>query len=317
MISLRELADKIKGEKSVAVFCHVRPDGDTIGSALGLKLALEFLGIKTGVFCDDPIPPRFSFLTQTSQIKNEFSGEYTALIAIDCADIQRLGDFAPNFTTHKNTYALDHHVSNTRFAKVNCVLDNASNCENVFELIKFLGVEINEEMANCLALGIVTDTGNFKHNNVTSETLYRMAQLVEKGANLNAIIYNMFTAQSKERAQLFGVVMQKIRYFFDGKFALATVRLADFALTGATQDQTEGFIDFVMGIEGVEVGACVMEMSPNKFKISLRAKTVDVNAVASTFGGGGHKLASGCQIQGEYEEVVDKLQFAVSREIPD
>lgn len=317
MISLRELADKIKGEKSVALFCHVRPDGDTIGSALGLKLALEILGIKADVFCDDPIPSRFSFLNAVSQIKKDFSGEYDALIAIDCADIQRLNNFSEKFLSHKNTYTIDHHVSNTRFSKINYVFDNASNCENVFELIKELGVEINEEIANVLALGIITDTGNFKHKNVTHETLLRMSKLVQKGADLNAIIFHMFSAQTKERAKLFGKVMQKIRYFFDGRFAVATVRLSDFSDCAAKQDETEGFIDFVMGIIGVEVGACVMEIAPNKFKISFRSKSADVNAVARTFGGGGHTLASGCQIHGDYEEVIDKIQFAVSREIPD
>ena len=111
--------------------------------------------------------------------------------------------------------------------------------------------------------------------------------------------------------------MQRIRYFLDGKFAVATVRLADFEISKARQDETEGFIDFVMGVEGVEVGACVMETAKDKYKISFRSKSADVNGVASMFGGGGHTLASGCQIQGEYEEVVDKITFAVSRYLPE
>ena len=126
----------------------------------------------------------------------------------------------------------------------------------------------------------------------------------------------MFAAQSKERAKLFGITMQRIRYFFDGRFALATVRLDDLSTAGAAQSETEGFIDFVMGVIGVEVGACVLEMQKNKYKVSLRSKSADVNAVASTFGGGGHTLASGCQIAGEYEEVVDRIREAVNRELP-
>jgi phosphoesterase RecJ-like protein len=111
--------------------------------------------------------------------------------------------------------------------------------------------------------------------------------------------------------------MSKIRYFYNDRFALATVTKKDLELCDAKADETEGFIDFVMGIIGVEVGACVLEIGENKYKISLRSKDTNVNAVASSFGGGGHILASGCQIQGEYEEVVDKLAFAVSRELKD
>jgi phosphoesterase RecJ-like protein len=187
----------------------------------------------------------------------------------------------------------------------------------VLELIDELGVEICADMANLLAMGIMTDTGNFRHKNVTENTLYSAGKMVEKGADLNNIYYHMFSAQTKNRAKLFGKTMQNIRYFFDGRFAVATVKLEDFDACNAEQSETEGFIDFVMGIIGVEIGACVMETQKNKFKISFRSKSADVNAVAGYFGGGGHTLASGCQIHGDYEEVIDKITFAVKRELPD
>lgn len=314
---ISELAKKLIKEKSIALFCHMRPDGDSLGSALALKLALNDVGIKADVVCSDPVPSRFFFLKQASLVKSALDGQYSAFMAIDCADITRLGDFAEQFSMHKNTYSLDHHVSNTRYAKFNYVIDNSSNCENVLALIEQMSVVIDVDKANLLALGIVTDTGNFRHKNVTERTLISAGKLVSKGADLNNIYFNMFTKQSAQRAKLFGMTMQKIRYFLDGKFAVATVRLCDFENANAKQDETEGFIDFVMGIEGVEVGACVMETAKDKYKISFRSKGTDVNAVAGTFGGGGHTLASGCQIQGEYEEVVDKIRFAVSRYIPE
>ena len=317
MISLTDLSLKLKGEKSVAVICHVRPDGDTIGSAFALALALEHLGISAVVACDDALPSRFFFLNPIKEVKRALDGDYSAIIAIDCADITRLGNFYEQFNKHKNTYNIDHHVSNTRYAKINYVLDNASNCENVFELIDALGVEITEDIANLLAMGVMTDTGCFKHKNVTANTLFVAGKLKEKGANLNDIYYNMFSAQSKERAKLFGRTMSKIRYELDGKLAIASILQKDLLEVGAEQSETEGFIDFLMGINGVEVGICILEIAKNKYKISFRSKSADVNAVASSFGGGGHILASGCQISGEYEEVVDKLTFAVSRELPE
>ena len=317
MISLRELGAKIKNEKRVALICHVRPDGDTFGSALALKLILQKLGIEAEVYCNDPVPPRFFFLEKIKSVKSELDGEFSAMIAIDCADITRLGDFAEKFNSHPNTYSIDHHISNTRYAKINYVFDNASNCENILVLGEELDVEFDSDIANFIAMGLMTDTGCFRHKNVTANTLYSASKMVEKGANLNEIYYHNFSSQTPERAKLFGKTMSKIRYFLDGRFAVATVRLADIEECKAVQSDTEGFIDFIMGINGVEVGACVMETQKDRFKISFRAKSADVNAVASTFGGGGHTLASGCQINGEYEEVVDKIRFAVSREIPD
>ena len=317
MINISDLALKLLNEKRVAIICHIRPDGDTLGSGLAVKLAFDKLGIQADVVCDDTVPSRFFFLKEASLVKKNLSGEYSALLAIDCADISRLGSLSDAFNKHKNTYSIDHHVSNNRYAKINYVVDNSSNSENALDLITEMKAPIDVDIANLLAMGIMTDTGNFRHKNVTSKTLYSAGKLVEFGADLNKIYFHMFSAQSKARAQLFGITMSKIRYFFDDKFAVATVRLSDLDKSKAKQDETEGFIDFVMGIIGVEVGACVMETAPNKFKISFRSKSVDVNAVAGTFGGGGHTLASGCQICGEYEEIIDKISFAVSRYLPE
>ncbi len=317
MISLSELGAKIKGEKNVALITHTRPDGDTLGSALALKLALINLGIGAEVFCEDTVPSRFLFLKETGTVKSDICGEFSMMIAIDCADATRLGVFAEAFLSHKNTVCIDHHISNTRFAKINYVFDNASNCENIFDLINQMEIAIDENIANLLMLGIVTDTNCFKNKNVNENTLKVASVLKGFGADINKIHYYMFTMQSKERAKLFAKTMAKIRYFHDGKVAMATVMLSDFDETGAEQSETQGFIDFLLGIVGVEIAVTIMEYAPSKFKISLRSHTANVNAVASTFGGGGHILASGCQLHGDYEEVVDKLQFACSRELPE
>ena len=312
-MNLKLFSEQLKKEKSVALFCHMRPDGDTIGSAVALKLGLEKIGISASVFCSDEIPERFLFLPETNKISNKVCGQFSAYLAIDNAEITRLGDFCEFFSAQKNTYSVDHHISNRGFAKYNYLCDKSSNCENVLDLLDALGVSLDEDIASLLLTGIVTDTGNFKHKNVTSETLSYASRLLTFGADLNKIVFNMFTAQSKARAKLFGIVMSKLRYFMDDKIAICSVFLSDLASTGAKADETEGFIDFVMGIDTVEVGACVMQIAENKYKISLRSKKADVNAVASSFGGGGHVLASGCQIFGEYEEVIDKLVFAISR----
>ena len=323
MINLCELAKLLNAQKSVAIFCHVRPDGDAVGSACALKNAFLSKGVKAQVFCDDVIPKRFEYM----QVEKEFSSadlqkdyvnkEFTALIAVDSADIQRLGKYAEIFEWHKNTFNIDHHISNTRYAKVNYVCDNPANAINIFDLINEMGAQIDVKTANLIAMGLLTDTGTFTHKDVGANALSVGSKLVELGADLNTIYYHNFKKQTKHRAKLFGLVMQGLRYFNDDRLVVAIITQNHLDLSGAHPSETEGFVDFLLGIDCIEVCATVMEIGENKYKISLRSKGTNVNAVAGAFGGGGHVLASGCQINGEIEEVLDRLSFAVSRELID
>lgn len=320
MNDLTNFVNKLKKERFIALLCHARPDGDCLGGACALKLALEKTGAKAVVCSSDPVPDKFKFLLEINNVIGDLDllnvDRSWALVAVDCADVARISE-GSRFRQHKNTYNIDHHVSNVQYANSNYVVDCAANCQNIYTIIKELGVEVDKEIADLLMLGLVTDTGFFRHKNTTSETLDIASELLKKGADLNLIGYKTFREQSKQRAKLFGTVMSKIRYFLNDRFAILTISKKELEASGAKTDETEGFIDFVMGIDTVEVGACLMEISQNKYKISFRSKEADVNAVASTFGGGGHVLASGCQISGEYEEVVDKITFSVSRELKD
>ncbi len=322
MISLGELAKKLINEKSVAIFCHVRPDGDAFGSACALKNAFISIGINAKVYCDDQVPKRFDFLQIEKQVSREdldkkALSSYSALIAVDSADIQRLGKYALAFSEHSNTYNIDHHISNTRYAKINYVVDNPANAINIYQIITEMGAKIQPETANLIAMGLLTDTGTFTHKDVGAKALEVGSKLVELGADLNLIYYHNFKKQTKNRAKLFGLVMQNLRYFNDDRLVVATITQSQLDQTGASSAETEGFVDFLLGIDCIEVCATVMEIGENKYKISLRSKGANVNAIAGSFGGGGHVLASGCQINGEYEEVLDRLSFAVSRELID
>ena len=317
MTDLTSVSNNLKSQKSVAIILHVRPDGDAIGSGLALFYALKNIGIDAGVFCDDVIPERFDFILEKGLVKRAIDKDYDCVCFVDCADRYRSGSIYESVKAKKNTVNIDHHVSNDRYAKINYVCDLSSNCENVYNLINEMGVTIDEKIANFLLMGVLTDTGNFQHKNVTDSTLFVAGELVKKGADINKLSYHMFNAQSKARAMLFGKVMSKIRYFLDDRLAMIIVSNSDFASTGAKREETEGFIDFIMGIDTVKVGVCISEMENGTKKVSLRSKGPDVNAVAGTFGGGGHVLASGCQLQGDVEEVVDKLRYVVSQYIDD
>ena len=316
-VTSQEILKTISNAKKIALFVHVRPDGDTIGSSFAFKLFLEGLGKECSVFSGEKLPDSVSFLEETKTVKGDLDGEYDLAIAIDSADLNRIGKFADYFSKHKNTVNIDHHISNTRYAKINYVIEKASNCENIYQLIKDFGGKITEEIAMFLALGILTDTGGLRHRNVTSSTLTALADLVVKGADINKISFNMFTSQTKERAELFGIVMSKIRYFENGRIAICKIMLRDLEKSKAKPEETEGFIDFVMGIKGVEIGMCIMQMAKTNFKVSLRSTGANVNEIAGLFGGGGHIVASGCRIDGVYEEVEDKLVFAAKQRLPE
>lgn len=275
------------------------------------------MGIESDVYSEFSMSQKFDYLTGITDVKHQIEGSYTAYMAVDCTGTSRIGIFQSDFEKFKNTYSLDHHISNEYFANYNVVNDCPSNSENVFKLIKELGVKIDEDIANCLATGIITDTGNLKHIGVTGETIRILAELVDDGANLNLINYKMFNEQSVARAKLFGLTMSGVKYLEDGKVAVITVSRENIMLANATDSDTEGFIDFIMGIKGVKVGVCLFEKELNKYKISLRGKGVNVNEIAGVFGGGGHVLASGCQINGNYFEVLDKLHYAIKSHLPE
>ena len=311
------LADKLKKEKSVAIFTHVRPDGDCLGSALALNLGLKSLGINSKVFCADPIPERFFYINGAQEISPVLSGDFSAFVSVDCADYSRISVLGDSFLMKNNTYNIDHHISNTNYAKTNYIVDNAANCENIYDLLIAMGVTITQDIANALATGLVTDTGNFRHKSVTPRTFIIASELLKHGADFNHIIYKQFNEQSRNRAKLFGIVMNKLRYFLDGKLCIGTITQNDIDSANALPDETEGFIDFIMGIKGVEVGVCIMQIDTDKYKCSFRSKSVDVNQIANRFGGGGHVLASGCQLRCELEEAVDDIRYTVSQFIPD
>ncbi len=316
MTMLKDVAVELKKHAKILIFCHNRPDGDTLGSAFGLKHALEqLLGKVADVVCAQPVPEKYFSLDYIGKtyLPSEITQSYDCHISVDCASETVFGDSFALYQKCPITLNVDHHVSNERYAKLNYVENRASCCEIIYGLVNYFGRDLTEDISNSLLLGVVTDTGNFMHNNVTKDTLQLASELVGKGANLNKISYAMFKNQKIERAKLYAHTIEKTRFFEDGKIAIISIFKSDFEKFSATQDMTEGFIDFPLSIEGVEVAVSIMEAKENSYKISLRSKgKINVNEIASFFGGGGHVLASGCMISGFYEDVKDKLIRAIS-----
>ena len=175
-----------------------------------------------------------------------------------------------------------------------------------------MGAPIDKETAEMLLMGILTDSGNFSHDDVTQETLSAAAKLVGIGADICTLQYELFKKQSRQRAALHADVTSKIRYFHDGRFAVIVISKDQMEKHGANYGMTEGFVDFPLNVDGVEVAASLMEMRKGQYKISLRSKTyADVNKIAGAYGGGGHVRASGCMLSGDLEDVIDRLSYTV------
>lgn len=321
MNTLSEIADVIRHLKSAVIFTHMRPDGDTLGSAMALSRALFLLKIPNEVVNEGEIPEKFLFLEGMKDIRRTPTLDAEGYICVDASDEARLGYAQPVFLAGvkkgKVTVNIDHHVSNTRFCKYNFVRPRSSNCENMAELISLLGVGPDRLIATYLMMGMITDSGAFTHSDVNGDSFRAAAAAVDAGADVGKLTYEVFKKQSKARAQLYAEVISHLRYDLDDRLATALVTQEQLKKYNLKQDATEGIVDFALSIEPVEVSVCMMEVRKGQYKASLRSKgTVNVNEVAGVFGGGGHVLASGCMFFGSFEEAYDKLRYAVLQRLP-
>lgn len=315
--SLQEIADIVKSSKKAVVLTHVRPDGDALGSALALSFALDSLGIEHAFVSESDPPSNLSFMQGVERMKKTAPTDADTLIAVDCADCSRLGEYADFWLRNKGkkrTVNIDHHISNTRFAKYNYVRECSANCMNIAELIKEMGVAVDEKIANALMTGLLTDSGNFSHDDVDEECFLLAATLKKHGAKVKELNENLFKRQPKARARLYAETVKGMRFALDDKFAFIVITQENMKKYGADHGMTEGFVDFPLSVDGVEVAASLMEMKKGQYKISLRSKSyANVNQIAGVYGGGGHIRAAGCMLFGELEEVLDRLTYTVSQ----
>ncbi len=307
-----QLKNILLQSKTALIVSHIRPDGDTIGSALALREVLIKNGVKVTLVCDGIIPEKFGFLAETALYKKveEITETAGVCIFVDCASDGQMGESYKFLYKNQVTVNIDHHISNKGYGKYNYIQNKGSCCEVLYGLINELGQEIDQKIANFLLLGMVTDTGNFAHNNTTSSTLKIAGELMDKGADLYGINLKMFKSQSKNRSQLYLKVLGGIKFYHDDRVAIIKIHKSDLEELGLEQSATEGFIDYPLTISNVEIAVSVMETKDKNFKVSFRSKgKADVNQVASTFGGGGHVCASGAMLRGFEEDVIDKLVY--------
>ena len=307
----------IREHKTFCIVGHMRPDGDCIGSQLGLALALRNEGKRVTVWNQDAIPLKYKFLVGDGLIEKPKAGQkFDCVIATDCASYERLGKVGDCVKQRKVLINIDHHATNPRYGDVNWVSPREpSTGELIYRLLKVARWPITPPIADLLFAAISTDTGSFQYPNTRPGTFHAGAELVTRGANLAKICDEVYQSYPLSRAKLLKHVYSKFRLTDNDRIAWLWLKKKDFTRTGAESDDTEGLIDHLRAIEPVIVACVFEELEPELTRISLRSKSdrVNVSEICGQFGGGGHPAAAGARIPGNPLSVQRKVIAAVKR----
>lgn len=294
--------------RNVVLTTHAGPDGDGIGSMLGLSMALRAMGKTEAMVCADPVPPDLAFLPDAGRIHvlhdlKELPFVPDLVVVCDSASLPRLGAVYTAWESHFAALPilnLDHHRTNTRFGQVNLVdTTAAATVEIAHELLDRLQVELTQAAATALMTGLVTDTLGFRTESVTPRTLALAAQLLERGAPLDEISHRVFSATRYEKLRLWGYALTHLQRSEDGRIAWTVVPREVRTELGAKETDLMGLVSLIEGIEGADVAilAWNKRLDPLRTGISLRSRTVDVAAIAQALGGGGHAGAAGALLE--------------------
>lgn len=315
MTSLNEAAGFLLGADRILILSHMYPDGDTLGSSTALCRGLQKLGKRARILCSDEIGPKYRFLFDGVK-PDEFEPE--TVVAVDIADTALFGEPLFSLYADRVDLCVDHHPSNSCYA-ARCYIDPkaAATCEIIFDLLRLLGVELDQAIAASLYTGITTDTGCFKYTNVTPRTYRIAADLVETGINAPKINRVMFDTKSRAHMEMERRVTDTLEYFYGGRAAVIVITRKMIEESGAKEDDMDGLSSIPRQVEGVLVGVTIREKAGGGYKISLRAQQpVNASKICARFGGGGHAGAAGCTFNTSLEEAKKQILDAIGDSLP-
>jgi bifunctional oligoribonuclease and PAP phosphatase NrnA len=310
---LREAAALLHDARRVAVVAHLDPDADAVGSILGLAGGLRQLGKDVTVALSDHIPSYAEFLAGAGDIVYDWPEEkFDVYVLADAADIARVGRLYtedPDRFRGTPILNMDHHGTNPGYGTVNLVVPDASSTSELsFRVLCEMGAPIDEGTATALLFGIVGDTGSFRNGATTASSLEVAAELFRRGADVQRIAYEQFERKRFDAARLFGDVLGTIRLDRERRIVSAWLSQEMMRETGATLDEIEGTAAYLRGVEEADVVMFLKETEDGQVKVSLRSKPgIDVSAIASALGGGGHRQAAGATLPGPRERAHDLL----------
>lgn len=309
---LSQVVELIEKKKFFGITTHARPDGDGIGSSLGLYWLLRSLGKEVEVIFRDDIPVSYTQLPDAGKIKtiDKIDKKYDAVFVIECSDVLRPGieGLPEQFVVN-----IDHHATCEHFGDINWIDSTASAVgEMIYNLCKAIGGKISLEIANCIYMALVTDTGSFHYSNTTERTFKVASELVRIGVKPHKISEMVYNGYPWSRVELMAQVMATVKRDESGRVASLRQELSMAESSGAVDGDNNGFVNFPLMAKEVLAVVYMKETRTGRYRVSLRSKgDINVAKVAEKFGGGGHKNAAGCRIEGDWDEVEQVMVQAV------
>jgi phosphoesterase RecJ-like protein len=304
-------AAKILKEKSnFLITTHISPDGDAVGSISALAGAIKKLGKNVRIYLEDKVPQEFLFLPESDSFSHVLPDEHFDVVFVaDCADLKRIGNTFNDFKNYDMLINIDHHKANDNFGDINIVDKNAcSTGVLVYKILNAACIEIDYDIALAIYTTILLDTGSFRYSNTSAEAFKIAVEMIDKGVNAWDVAERVYENQPLNRISLLKLSLEQMETYIDKGFASITISKKMLEETDANFDITNGFINFPRSIQGIEVALLFKELDYNKYKLSLRSKgDADVAMIAENFGGGGHKNAAGCLLNGSIDDVKEKV----------
>jgi len=303
----------IQRSRTFLISSHERLDGDALGSELALYALFRQMGKEAYIYNQDETPENYRFLPGSQVIRQDLppdvADRYDAAFIVDCSDLSRVGMGYEQIAGIGTLVNIDHHISNSRFCELSYVDSRASSAgELIYRLISRMGCAVSREIATNLYAALLTDTGGFHYGSTGKETLIAAGNLVGWGADPQEISENIYENNPLAKVRLLARALETLTFDLEGRFGFMVVWQGALQAVGAVPEYTEGFVDLPRSISGVEVSALFSEQKDGSFKVSFRSKgKVDVERVARAFDGGGHRNASACRIQEDFETVRSRV----------
>lgn len=316
---MEPLINQLKKSNSILIASHENPDGDAIGALLALGLALESLGKKVTLYNESPIPAVYRFLPSVRKITRKVGdpGCFDTAIVLDCGGMHRIGNAAVIVGKVPAIVNIDHHVTNSNFGDYHIIdTDACATAEIIYRLIREMGIALTKKMAVSIYTGILTDTGSFRFSNTNRASFSICEEMVALGVNPSLVASHVYGTYSLGRIKLLNLALDSIEISESGKISIMTLTQDMMDETGTNAEDADGLINYARRIEDVKVAALIHELektqksilTPKNYHVSLRSDgSVDVAAIASMFGGGGHSSAAGFSIRSTIPEIKTKI----------
>lgn len=307
---LKKIAKILKKAKHIAIFTHINPDGDALGSSFAMKYVLESIGKQVTIYLENQMPEKFAFLGTEYEIADETT-ESTAdcALVLDCGEFSRLGK-CEELCRHIPVLAcVDHHKTGDSFGDFYYnEPDAAATAQIVYMLATKITKNLPTKAYEAIYTGMSTDTGHFKFSNVSAETLFVAAKVLKSGIDHRKITTILYDTVKREKMIFLGAATEQVRFYMDGRVAVLECYGDFLEKFGLTYDDVDELPNIPLNLAGVEVAIAVKDRDENSRRVSFRTKDViDVSEIAQKFGGGGHKSAAACIISGNIEEEIQKI----------